>query len=99
MRLEKLFVIPAVLLLALATGACAERTLDYWQNSHRAEGPGFGDAHRQMMARHIVNPEPAIPGGKGSAMEAERLSVGMGDYLKGDSGSGLGAGIKTTVTP
>ncbi len=96
MRLEKVFVITAVLGMALATGACAERTLDLWQNSHRAEGPGFGDTHRQMMAKHIVNPEPVKPTAKDSAVDAERMSVGIGFYLKGGrpSGEGAGAGIK-----
>ncbi len=101
MRLEKMFVISAVLGMALATGACAERTLDLWQNSHRAEGAGFGDTHRQMMAKHIVNPEPVKPTAKESAVEAERVSVGIKKYLKDavGSGGGSGGGVKTTITP
>lgn len=102
MRLEKMFVISAVLGMALATGACAERTLDLWQNSHRAEGAGFGDAHRQMMAKHIVNPEPVKPTARESAVEAQRLSVGMKDYLKGEvgdasRGGGSGTSIKSII--
>ena len=102
MRLEKVFVITAVLGMALATGACAERTLDLWQNSHRAEGPGFGDTHRQMMAKHIVNPEPVKPTARESAVEAQRTSVGMKDYLKGDvggpsQGGGSGSSVKSTI--
>ena len=102
MRLEKMFVISAVLGMALATGACAERTLDLWQNSHRAEGAGFGDAYRQMMAKHIVNPEPVKPTARESAVEAQRLSVGMKDYLKGEvgdasRGGGSGTSIKSII--
>jgi type IV pilus biogenesis protein CpaD/CtpE len=92
MRLEKMFVISAVVGIALATGACSEHSLDLWQNSHKAEGPGFGDSHRQMMAKHIVNPEPVKPTDMDSAVEAERLSVGMKDYMKGGATSGKGAG-------
>jgi type IV pilus biogenesis protein CpaD/CtpE len=90
MRLEKIFVIPAVVAIALATGACAERHLDRWENSQRFEGPGFGDNHRQVMAKHIVNPEPVKPTDAQSAVEAERLSVGMGKYMK-DAIEGAGA--------
>ncbi len=102
MRLEKVFVITAVLGMALATGACAERTLDLWQNSHRAEGPGFGDTHRQMMAKHIVNPEPVKPTAKDSAVEAERTSLGIKSYLKGEvggpsGGGGSGTSVKSVV--
>ncbi|MCZ6447832.1 MAG: hypothetical protein O6831_06290 [Alphaproteobacteria bacterium] len=98
MRLEKVFVITAVLGMALATGACTERTLDLWQNSHRTEGPGFGDTHRQMMAKHIVNPEPVKPTAKDASVEAERLSVGMKDYMKGEvAGSSGGGGSGTSV--
>ena len=103
MRLEKVFVITAVLGMALATGACAERTLDLWQNSHRAEGVGFGDAHRQMMAKHIVNPEPVKPTAKDSAVEAERTSLGIKSYLKGEvrdsagGGGGSGTSVKSTI--
>ena len=100
MRLEKVFVITAV--LALATGACAERTLDLWQNPHRAEGPGFGDTHRQMMAKHIVNPEPVKPTAKDSAVDAERTSLGIKRYLKGEvagpsGGGGSGTSVKSTI--
>ena len=98
MRLEKVFVITAVLGVALATGACAERTLDLWQNSHRAEGPGFGDTHRQMMAKHIINPEPVKPTAKDSAVDAERTSLGIKSYLKGAvAGSSRGGGSGTSV--
>lgn len=98
MRLEKVFVISAVLGVALATGACAERTLDLWQNSHRAEGPGFGDTHRQMMAKHIVNPEPVKPTAKDSAVDAQRTSLGIKSYLKGAvGGSSRGGGSGTSV--
>ncbi len=102
MRLEKMFVISAVLGMALATGACAERTLDLWQNSHRAEGAGFGDTHRQMMAKHIVNPEPVKPTARESAVEAQRTSVGMKDYLKGEvggasRGGGSGTSVRSTI--
>ncbi len=102
MRLEKVFVISAVLGVALATGACAERTLDLWQNSHRAEGPGFGDTHRQMMAKHIVNPEPVKPTAKDSAVDAERTSLGIKSYLKGEvAGSsgigGSGTSVKSVI--
>jgi type IV pilus biogenesis protein CpaD/CtpE len=100
MRLEKMFAISAVMGIALATGACSEHSLDLWQKSHKAEGPGFGDAHRQIMAKHIVNPEPAKPADTDSAVEAERTSVGIGLYLKGGatSGKGAGAGAKK-ITP
>jgi len=102
MRLEKVFVISAVLGVALATGACAERTLDLWQNSHRAEGPGFGDTHRQMMAKHIVNPEPVKPTAKDSAVDAERTSLGIKSYLKGEvagpsEGGGSGTSVKSVI--
>ena len=102
MRLEKMFVISAVLGMALATGACAERTLDLWQNSHRAEGVGFGDAHRQMMAKHIVNPKPVKPTAKDASVEAERLSEGMKDYMKGEAGGssdgqGSGTSVKSVI--
>ena len=102
MRLEKVFVITAVLGVALATGACAERTLDLWQNSHRAEGPGFGDTHRQMMAKHIVNPEPVKPTAKDSAVDAERTSLGIKSYLKGavagsSGGGGSGTSVKSVI--
>ena len=98
MRLEKVFVITAVLGMALATGACAERTLDLWQNSHRAEGPGFGDTHRQMMAKHIVNPEPVKPTAKDSAVDAERTTLGIKSYLKGEvAGPSGGGGSGTSV--
>lgn len=102
MRLEKVFVISAVLGVALATGACAERTLDLWQNSHRAEGSGFGDTHRQMMAKHIVNPEPVKPTAKDSAVDAERTSLGIKSYLKGavagsSGGGGSGTSVKSVI--
>ncbi|MCZ6847934.1 MAG: hypothetical protein O7F75_03700 [Alphaproteobacteria bacterium] len=102
MRLEKVFVITAVLGMALATGACTERTLDLWQNSHRAEGPGFGDTHRQMMAKHIVNPEPVKPTAKDSAVDAERTSLGIKSYLKGavagsSGGGGSGTSVKSVI--
>ena len=102
MRLEKVLVLTAVLGIALATGACAERTLDLWQNSHRAEGPGFGDTHRQMMAKHIVNPEPVKPTAKDSAVEAERTALGINSYLKGEvggpsGGGGSGTSVKSVI--
>ena len=98
MRLEKMLVIPVVLGVALVTGACAENTLDLWQNSHRAEGPGFGDNHRQILAKHIVNPEPAKPNALESAVEAERMSPGMQDYMSGTAGGDTdkAAGISTS---
>lgn len=101
MRLEKLFVVSAAVGIALMAGACAQRYVDLWQNPHRAEGEGFGDNHRQLMAKHIVNPDPANPTDMDSAVEAQRLNKGMDDYMKGDSG-GLGGGkggtsVKSTV--
>ena len=99
MRLDKLFAISAVLGMALATGACAERSLDLWQNPHRAEGAGFGDTHRQMMAKHIVNPDPAKPNAKDAAVEAERTGLGIQEYMKGGveiDGESSGTGGKSS---
>ncbi len=87
MRLKKLFVISAALGIALATGGCAENSLELWQHPHRAEGAGFGDNYRQLMAKHIVNPEPVKPTANDSAVEAQRIAVGMKTYLKGGGGS------------
>ncbi len=103
MRLEKLFVISAAMGIALATGACAENSLELWQHPHAAEGPGFGDNYRQIMAKHIVNPEPVKPTVREAAVEAERTGLGISDYLKGEvraaptRAGGSSADVSTTI--
>lgn len=83
MRLEKLTVIGAVIGVGLLTAACAEqRYIDYWEKPHAAEGPGFGDVHRQNMAKHIVNPEPATPNANESAVEGQRIYLGTDAYMQ-----------------
>jgi hypothetical protein len=83
MRLDKLTVIGAVIGVGLMTAACAEqRYIDYWEKPHAAEGAGFGDVHRQNMARHIVNPEPATPNDNEAAVEGTRVTLGTDAYMK-----------------
>lgn len=83
MRLQKLTVIGVVIGVSLMAAACAEqRYIDYWEKPHAAEGPGFGDVHRQTMAKHIVNPEPATPNANEAAVDGTRIGLATDAYMK-----------------
>jgi len=80
MRFQKLTVIGAAISVSLFTGACTERAIELWEKPHVAEGQGLGDATRQNMAQHIVNPEPAKPNANESAVSGERIGLGVTRY-------------------
>lgn len=82
MRLRKLTVIGAVAGVSLMASACAEqRYIDYWEKPHAAEGAGFGDVHRQNMAKQIVNPEPATPNANEAAVDGTRIGLATDAYM------------------
>ena len=102
MRIKNLSIVAATFAIALLTGGCMERTLDLWNQSHEAEGQGYGDATRQAMEQQIVNPDPAKPRGNDAAVDGERLNLAVGRYKAGEVGGGESEGGTSqtfTVTP
>ena len=85
MRFQKLTVIGAVFGACLITGACTERAIELWEQPHEAEGLGLGDATRQNMAKHIVNPEPAKPSATDQAVSGDRIGLGVTRYNQNKS--------------
>ncbi len=98
MRIRKVIAASAVLGFGLMVGACAERTYQLWENSNEAEGMGFGDNHRQIIAKHVVNPQPASPTSRESALDGDRATLGIQNYKKNKTDTtsgGGGSGVST----
>ena len=99
---KNLSVVCAVLGVGLMAGACTERAIELWEKPHDSVFSGHGDTHRQILAKHIVNPEPVSPTAQDSAVEGQRVTLGVDRYLRNEatisatSGGGSG-GVSVKV--